>query len=187
VVEKTGSTRPARRSARPRQGRRLPGRWLADRLSLSSSCLLRLLDELHDAERTPVVSGVEILGGMRHLLLVTFRRDGGRVATPVWVAAHDGRLYARTQRASGKVKRVRNNAYVLLAPCTTRGRPFGAAVPGMARVLSSAQESTAEAALREKYGFIRAACATVQDWLRVDMCYLEVTLAESSSGRQTSA
>jgi PPOX class probable F420-dependent enzyme len=147
-----------------------------------------LLDELYDAERrTPIVSAVEILGGMSHLLLVTFRRDGGRVATPVWAAAQEGRLYARTQRASGKVKRVRHNAGVLLVPCTTRGRPLGVAVPGKARVLSWAEESTAEEALREKYGFIRAACATIQDWLRVDMCYLEITLAASSPGRQTSA
>jgi PPOX class probable F420-dependent enzyme len=113
--------------------------------------------------------------GDAHLMLVTFRRDGRRVATPVWAATQGNLLYVRTQRASGKVKRLRHNDSVLLAPCTTRGRPLHAPVPGRARLLPAAEEHLAERALREKYGMVRAVCATLQDLLRVDMCYLAIT------------
>jgi PPOX class probable F420-dependent enzyme len=145
-----------------------------------------LLDEGQDDERqTAAASGEEILGRTTHLLLITFHRDGTRVATPVWAAAREGVLYARTQRASGKVKRISNSAEVLIVPCTTRGRPRGLSLPGKARVLSSVEEIVAEKALCRKYGFIRAACALIQDFLRVDMCYLEITPATSFPDQRT--
>ena len=41
----------------------------------------------------------------RYMRLATFRRSGAEVATPVWFAAADGRLYVFTAEQSGKVKR----------------------------------------------------------------------------------
>ncbi|OLF15483.1 hypothetical protein BU204_21385 [Actinophytocola xanthii] len=115
----------------------------------------------------------------RHTVLVTFRRDGRRVATPVWAAVRDGVMYARTQRASGKIKRLRNDGTVLLAACTPRGVPLTAPVPGRARLLGPDEEHLAETALRRAHGPIRAFCAAVQDLLRVDMCYLAITVDEA--------
>src|SRR2546422_8533574 len=55
----------------------------------------------------------------RYGLLVTFRRDGTPVATPVWAAVAGQRVFLRAERNSGKVKRLRNNPRALLAPCTS--------------------------------------------------------------------
>ena len=45
-----------------------------------------------------------------YLNLATFRRSGAAVETPVWFAAHAGRLYVFTEADAGKVKRLRANA-----------------------------------------------------------------------------
>lgn len=163
----------ARRWSRPVPGRKLPGGRVADRLSRPSASIIELLDALPaETARDPRTAKG------RHTVLVTVRRTGVRVATPVWAAVQDGVLYARTQRASGKIKRLRNNDFVELAACTTRGVPLTAPVPGTARVLGPDEEHVAERALRRAHGPVRAFCAALQDLLRVDMCYLAITVGE---------
>lgn len=69
----------------------------------------------------------------KYLSLETFKKSGEGVKTPVWFAADpnsdiasDGaRLFVYTVGVSGKVKRIRNNKRVKIAPCTVRGRVTG--------------------------------------------------------------
>ena len=85
--------------------------------------------------------------------LATFRRSGAAVETPVWFAAHAGRLYVFTEATAGKVKRLRANPAIKLAPCGVRGRLKGDWLPGRARcVEDAATVAAAYRALRKKYG-----------------------------------
>jgi len=89
-----------------------------------------------------------------YLNLATFRRSGAAVETPVWFAAHAGRLYVFTEAAAGKVKRLRANPSIRIAACSVRGRPKGAWLPGRARrVDDPATVAAAYRALRRKYGW----------------------------------
>jgi len=89
-----------------------------------------------------------------YLNLATFRRSGVAVETPVWFAAHAGRLYVFTEGAAGKVKRLRANPAIRIAACGVRGRLKGAWLPGQARrVDDAATLAAAYRALRRKYGF----------------------------------
>ena len=89
-----------------------------------------------------------------YLNLATFRRSGVAVETPVWFAAHAGRLYVFTEGTAGKLKRLRANPAIRIAPCGVRGRLKGAWVPGRARrVDDAATLAAAYRALRRKYGF----------------------------------
>lgn len=93
------------------------------------------------------------LAGAKRTLLVTFRRDGRAVPTPVWAAQADGLFYVRTERASGKVKRLRRDARLLAAPCTVRGVPLGPALEAHGRLLDiEEEEALAERALAARYG-----------------------------------
>jgi PPOX class probable F420-dependent enzyme len=67
-----------------------------------------------------------------YVSLTTFRRSGAAVATPVWAAPDGGTLVVWTRADSGKVKRLRHTARVLVAPCDVRGRLTGPAVEGVA-------------------------------------------------------
>src|SRR5258708_2439634 len=58
----------------------------------------------------------------RYISLTTFRRDGRAVPTVVWFA-HDGeRILVWTGANSGKVKRIKNNPRVTVAPCDRTGK-----------------------------------------------------------------
>jgi len=67
----------------------------------------------------------------RYLLLTTYRRGGEPVPTPVWFVTDGPRLLVSTGPSTGKVRRIRANPSVLVAPCTLRGRPTGDAVPAL--------------------------------------------------------
>lgn len=164
--------------ARPVAGRSLPGGRIADRLSLPSARIVEELDARAATEPEETWERVRAaLSRRKYALLLTYRTSGARVATPVWAALEGDRVYVRTQRPSGKVARVRRRPDVLLGACSTRGRPLTGAVPGTARVLPADEEPHAERLLGDRYGPVRALCATTQDVLRVDMCYLEIAMA----------
>ena len=125
--------------------------------------------------QAPHTGTIEAIAGAKRALLVTYRRDGTPVPTPVWAAPAGGRLYVRSERSSGKVKRLRNDARLLVAPCTVRGKPLGAPLEARARVLSERQEAIGERALARRYGLGRELFERAMDLLRVDMCFLEIT------------
>jgi uncharacterized protein len=179
---------PARPRARPVSGRRPPGERLFARLAARTSP--RGMREIAAAPRSPLPAGSDserlLRGGLararKHALLVTFRRDGAAVPTPVWAAPAGERLYVRTARASGKVARLRHDARALVAPCSARGVPLGAPFEAHARVLAAGEEPRAEHALRDAYGVGRALFEWWMDVLRVDMCYLEIAPARWAAG-----
>jgi hypothetical protein len=88
-----------------------------------------------------------------YLSLTTFRRDGRAVANAVWFVPDGDRLLVVTGATSGKVKRLRNDPRVLVAPSDMRGRPSAAPVEARAVVLDGAGTADALAAIRKRYGF----------------------------------
>jgi uncharacterized protein len=55
--------------------------------------------------------------------LETYRRNGEPVRTAVWFLKEDGLLYVHTDNSTGKVKRIRRNPKVRVAPSHFRGKP----------------------------------------------------------------
>jgi hypothetical protein len=150
-------------------GRRIPAAIFSARLAARTAPAgtRRILD-------VPRVGSLAEVAAAKRTLLVTYRREGTSVPTPVWAAQEAGRLYVRSERSSGKVKRLRRDTRLLVAPCTVRGEPLGAPLEARARVLDPDEEPLAERALAARYGAGRALFEWAMDALRVDMCYLEI-------------
>jgi uncharacterized protein len=177
----TSTASRARPGAHPVPGRRPPGALLGARLAARTAPAGART--IADAPRTGTVAEV---AARKRTLLVTFRRSGVPVATPVWAAEADGCFYVRSERTAGKIKRLRNDSRVLIAPCTVRGRPLGAPLEARASVVVAEREPLAERALTRRYGLGRALFEWTFDRIRIDMCYLEIVpgtwdLAISSS------
>jgi uncharacterized protein len=121
----------------------------------------RVFDRLRHPTADMVASGpagrrdFAPLLGSRYCLLVTYRRSGKAVATPVWFAEAGGRLYVRSEGDTGKVKRIRAGSQARVAPSTFRGRPKGAAIAAQPRLLPIGEHPVAEGALARKYGLLR--------------------------------
>jgi PPOX class probable F420-dependent enzyme len=90
----------------------------------------------------------------RYVSLATFRRNGTEVATPVWFAAVDGKLYVVSAGDAGKVKRLRHSSRARVAPCDARGGVHGEWRDATAQLISDpGLIERSRAALRAKYGW----------------------------------
>jgi uncharacterized protein len=149
------------------------GERMAD---LSNSFFLRIRhrEAFRAAGEPGTEQGFEALRGHKYALLTTFRRSGDPVPTPVWFGVdRDGRAYFHSEARLGKVKRIRNDPHVRLAPCNLRGRPVGPAAEGRARVLGPEDDDRAEAAIEANYGLGRKFFQSTEGSL--DMVYVEVS------------
>jgi PPOX class probable F420-dependent enzyme len=86
------------------------------------------------------------------VLFTTFRNSGISVPTAMWFAHENSKLYMVTGCTAGKIKRIRNNGRVLLAPCDLMGGVLGPQIEAYARELPAAQHAHADALLASKYG-----------------------------------
>jgi uncharacterized protein len=95
------------------------------------------------------------LGGERFVLLTTYRRSGEPVQTPVWVLPDAGAAIVSTPEGAGKLKRLRNDPRVTIAPCDRRGNVDEGApvVEGRAEIITdSAASEAVNRRLSRKYG-----------------------------------
>jgi PPOX class probable F420-dependent enzyme len=129
------------------------------------------------AAETGTAGDFSAFAGRKYALLTTFRRDGTPVPTPVWFGVAEGRLYVRSEAKVGKVKRIRNDAHVRVAPATVRGKPLGPTTEATARVLAPEEEERAEAALAANYGLFRRVYESGGERMSIDTLYLELTPA----------
>lgn len=100
---------------------------------------------------------IRLFERQNYLNLKTFRKNGAGVPTPVWFVEHEGLLYVWTLNDSGKVKRIRNNGYVKVAPCNARGGLLGDWLDAQANLVSD--QATIQAVNRlldQKYGLQRS-------------------------------
>lgn len=128
------------------------------------------------ARGEPLAGPFSTLRHARYVRLITFRRNGEPVATPVWFAlnAAEDRLYVTTARASGKVRRIRATPAVLLAPCRPTGTPTGPEIAGQARVLSPEEQPFAEQLLLARYGWQLRAFQRIWRAQHVEHTLLEI-------------
>ena len=130
-----------------------------------------------DAARDPLIT--TDTGGLRGTstcLLVTYRKSGEPVPSPVLFGMDDGKIYFRSEARTAKLRRLAANSTVLVAPCSFRGLPQGRFVRGEARVVSAAEEAHAYAALRSNYRWLDRLYESGADRLPIDSSYVEITV-----------
>ena len=112
----------------------------------------------------------------RTMLLTTYRRDGTPVGTPVSVAVEADRAFVRTSHKAWKVKRLRNNPEVEIAPSTFRGRPTGPALRARARLLAGDEAAHASRSINRKYPIFEGVLVPVLFFVgRARMVHYELT------------
>jgi hypothetical protein len=117
----------------------------------------------------PIPSEIQ---GQKYISLITFRRDGSSVYTPVWFGEKNDKLYVMTRSDSGKYKRLRNNPRVRVAPCSMRGKISGPAYEATARILPAEDWPWARKPIERKYWLARIPFL----WSKKNV-YLEIEVA----------
>ena len=147
----------------------------------------RLLDRMRHrkafeiARRPGTATDFDGFRGARQCLLVTFKRSGEPVPTPVNFGLGSGRLYFRSEPRTAKVKRIRRDPHVRICPCDLRGKPTGATVEGRARVLSGGEAERADAALAGNWTKSMKAMERGLDRMPLEIVYVEVEPSTSEA------
>jgi len=121
------------------------------------------------------------LEAAEYALVVTFRRSGLPVPTPMWFGLQEGRAYVRSLVDADKIRRLRHDQRVRVAPCTVRGRPTGPFADGVARILTAEESEIAEAALDRHYGLRRRLYEGLGSRLGVQTVYVELAPSGSTA------
>jgi PPOX class probable F420-dependent enzyme len=162
-----------------------PGTYVAGMAKSRSSWFERLAalqNRFLDWARSPKADTVatappsgrfEDFGGRKYCVLVTYKKNGDPVPSPLWFGVGNGKLYAHT--AGVKIKRIQRNPEVRVAPSTFRGRPTSAPITGTARVLSSGAENDAEKCIQANYGVQRRMYNRMLGDLDTAGVYVEIT------------
>src|SRR3954469_8208757 len=120
----------------------------------------RFFDRMRSADAATIVDvdptgSVQDLRGRKYCVVVTYRKNGDPMPSPVWFGTANGKLYFQTAATAGKVKRINRNPEVRIAPSTSRGRPLGAPFVGTARVVPAEDKAAAERFVQANYGLLR--------------------------------
>jgi PPOX class probable F420-dependent enzyme len=119
------------------------------------------------------------LKGYRFFNLTTFRKNGVAVVTTVLLTlANDKKINVWTTKDSGKVKRIRNNATVQIAPSTRLGRPLGPQAAATAHILSATEQREAQTVTDRQFGWLKELFALIWKVQGREQVYLEITPTE---------
>jgi len=102
-----------------------------------------------------MVAPKEQFKNQNYINLETFRKNGEGVKTPVWFVQEGEILFVRTEADSGKVKRLRNNPKVRVAPCTATGELHGDWVDATAVMVDGDETDKVNRLLNKKYGLFK--------------------------------
>ncbi len=97
----------------------------------------------------------------------TYRKSGQPVRTPVWFLKENGVLIVHTGNGTGKVKRIKRNPKVRVAPSKFRGEPKADYIDARAEL--EADSTTVEkyySLIYKKYGFVGSFVKFIQRFSR---------------------
>jgi uncharacterized protein len=125
-------------------------------------------------------NGIAQFAGAKYLNLETVRRTGVAVRTPVWFAPDELHgtptstvFYIYSEARAGKVKRIRNNPRVRIAPCTLRGDVRGTWIDGRGRICEDDEAAHGQQLLTQKYGLLK----TLGDFFSSLMLHKQTVIA----------
>jgi PPOX class probable F420-dependent enzyme len=90
----------------------------------------------------------------QYMSVETYRKTGEGVRTPVWFIESNGEFLFYTEETSAKVKRIRRNPAVKIAPCDMRGELKGEFISVITRLLSPEESVSAQKTYAKKYGLM---------------------------------
>lgn len=128
-------------------------------------------------DRKPVHGDFSALDGHRHILLVTWKKNGDAVPSPVWFAREGEKLFVWTEINAYKAKRLRREPRALVAPCGPTGVPMGDPISARGRVLETDNERrVAASAIRRDWNLAQRVFERISRQM-TDVLFIELVPA----------
>ncbi len=121
----------------------------------------------------------EKLEKQQYINIETFRKNGEGVRTPVWFVREGEAVYVYTIADSGKVKRIRREPRVNIAPCKMDGTPVGDWFSASAREIPDEDTGIrVDKLLDKKYGLTKKLFGLSGGMRKQKHTVLEIRLGE---------
>jgi uncharacterized protein len=141
----------------------------------------RFLDRIRDGRAQSAAtdragaSDFASLRDARQCVVVSFKRDGDPVPTPVnFGLSEEDALVFRADTRSAKVRRLRRNPRARVCACNLRGKPTGPVVDCTARIVPDAELEGAERAVASNWSLPMRPLERGLDLLPIEMDYVEL-------------
>lgn len=119
---------------------------------------------------------VSELSQYRYIQLETVKDNGKPVSTPVWFTVNGEKLSVVTRVQTGKIKRLKKNPNVRVAPCGMRGQLKGRWYIGTASIANKEELDNALNLRAKKYGF-RVKLAGILSRTKGQLVGINITLS----------
>jgi uncharacterized protein len=111
-----------------------------------------------------------------YINILTFKKNGEPVSTPVWFIFKDNKIFFRTSNKSGKFKRIKNNNNIKFALCNIRGKVRGDWHKGVAKV--DPNNKWVYSLINEKYGFFAHLMNIIYKIKKMDIIILSIEILD---------
>jgi PPOX class probable F420-dependent enzyme len=111
-----------------------------------------------------------------YINLLTYKKNGEPVLTPVWFIFEDKKIFIRTSDKSGKLKRIKNNNNVKFALCDIRGKIKGEWHNGLAKL--EANNKWVFPKINKKYGFFASLLNLLYKIKKMNIIILSIELRD---------
>ena len=112
----------------------------------------------------------------KYINIVTYKKNGEPVSTPVWFIFKDNKIFFRTSNKSGKFKRIKNNNTIKVALCNFRGKITGEWHNGVAKL--EPNNKWVFSKINEKYGFFAHLMNIFYKIKKMDIIILSIELLD---------
>ena len=109
----------------------------------------------------------------KYINILTYKKNGDAVSTPVWFISKDNKIYIRTSNQSGKFKRLKNNNNVSYALCNIRGKIKGEWHSGVAKIEPDINKKIFSK-ITEKYGIFAQIMNILYKIKKMDIIILSI-------------
>jgi uncharacterized protein len=132
----------------------------------------RAFEVAHEEGTAPDFEGFR---GARQALVVTFKRSGEPVPTPINFGLAEGKLYFRSEPHVAKIRRLKREPRVRLCPCNLRGKPLGPMVEARAEILPQSENERCHAIVKANWRADTKLIERTYDRFSVPEVYVDVT------------
>jgi len=109
-----------------------------------------------------------------YINILTYKKNGKPVSTPVWFIFKDNKIFIRTSNKSGKFKRIKNNKNVKFALCNIHGKIKGEWHNGFAKLEPNNRWVFSK--INEKYGIFAYLMNILYKIKKMDIIILSIEL-----------
>ena len=109
----------------------------------------------------------------KYINVQTFKKNGQPISTPVWFIIKDNKIFFRTSKNSGKIKRIRNNNNIKFALCDIRGKINGEWFDGIAKIENDSN-NVILSLINKKYGISSQLMKIFYKFMKIDIAILSI-------------